>query len=153
MSGLNRHYYDRHYWPLKIESCHDESILSWLEKHLCLIPMFPRRSGCSVVEGESISPEKVGKLTAAASRCWDAILRQNLTEFANAFRDSFEAQISMFPAMIQPGIEDYIEHVKPDVLAYKLTGAGGGGYLCCVTDGCRFPQDAIKIKIRRKESF
>ena len=28
MPGLNRHYYDGGYWPTRIESCHDESILS-----------------------------------------------------------------------------------------------------------------------------
>ncbi|MDE6514217.1 MAG: adenylyltransferase/cytidyltransferase family protein, partial [Muribaculaceae bacterium] len=52
MSGLNRHYYDNTYWPSKIESIHDEETLQWLEKHLCLVPTFPRRQGSSVVEGK-----------------------------------------------------------------------------------------------------
>lgn len=153
MSGLNRHYYDAHYWPSKIESCHDEDMLDWLEKHLCLVPMFPRRQDCSVVEGKDITPEKVKALTEAASRCWDAIIKRDLVGFAEAFRDSFNAQISMFPAMMQPGVSEEIEKVKPDVLAWKMTGAGGGGYLCCVTDGEHLPEGAKKIKIRRKDSF
>lgn len=69
MSGLNRHYYDGHYWPSRIESCHDEEILSWLESHVCLVPMFPRRPGCSVVDGKDITPAKVKDLTEAADRC------------------------------------------------------------------------------------
>lgn len=153
MSGLTRHYYDRHYWPSEIESCHDESILGWLEEHLCLVPMFPRRPGCSVVDGKDITPEKVARLTGAASRCWDAILRRDIHEFASAFQASFEAQISMFPGMIQPGVAEEIEKVRPDVLAWKMTGAGGGGYLCCVTDGKHQPSGAINIKIRRKDTF
>ena len=153
MSGLTRHYYDRHYWPSAIESCHDEEILSWLEQHLCLVPMFPRRPGCSVVDGNDITPEKVGRLTEAAARCWDAILRRDLMEFANAFRDSFDAQIAMFPAMMQPGVSEEIEKVRPDVLAWKMTGAGGGGHLCCVTDGIKLPEGGIRIKIRRKDTF
>lgn len=56
MSGLTRHYYDGHYWPSRIESCHDEETLSWLEDHVCLVEMFPRRPGCSVVENKADKP-------------------------------------------------------------------------------------------------
>lgn len=152
MSGLNRHYYDGHYWPVKIESCHDEAILDWLENHICLVPMFPRRPGCSVVEGKDITPEKVSRLTEAAERCWHAIMARDLGGFAEAFRDSFNAQIAMFPAMMQPGVQEYIDQWSPKALAWKMLGAGGGGYLALVTD--RIPDDGvIRIKIRRKDSF
>lgn len=152
MSGLNRHYYDGHYWPVKIESCHDEAILDWLENHICLVPMFPRRPGCSVVEGKDITPEKVSRLTEAAERCWHAIMARDLGGFAEAFRDSFNAQIAMFPAMMQPGVQEYIDRWSPKALAWKMLGAGGGGYLALVTD--RIPDNSvIRIKIRRKDSF
>lgn len=152
MSGLNRHYYDGHYWPVKIESCHDEAILDWLENHICLVPMFPRRPGCSVVEGKDITPEKVSRLTDAAERCWHAIMARDLGGFAEAFRDSFNAQIAMFPAMMQPGVQEYIDQWSPKALALKMLGAGGGGYLALVTD--RIPDNGvIRIKIRRKDSF
>lgn len=152
MSGLNRHYYDGHYWPVKIESCHDEAILDWLENHICLVPMFPRRPGCSVVEGKDITPEKVSRLTDAAERCWHAIMARDLGGFAEAFRDSFNAQIAMFPAMMQPGVQEYIDQWSPKALAWKMLGAGGGGYLALVTD--RIPDSGvIRIKIRRKDSF
>lgn len=152
MSGLNRHYYDGHYWPVKIESCHDEAILDWLENHICLVPMFPRRPGCSVVEGKDITPEKVSRLTDAAERCWHAIMARDLGGFAEAFRDSFNAQIAMFPAMMQPGVQEYIDQWSPKALAWKMLGAGGGGYLALVTD--KIPDNGvIRIKIRRKDSF
>lgn len=152
MSGLNRHYYDGHYWPVKIESCHDEAILDWLENHICLVPMFPRRPGCSVVEGKDITSEKVSHLTDAAERCWHAIMARDLGGFAEAFRDSFNAQIAMFPAMMQPGVQEYIDQWSPKALAWKMLGAGGGGYLALVTD--RIPDNGvIRIKIRRKDSF
>lgn len=153
MSGLNRHYYDGRYWPSKIESCHDEETLSWLENHLCLVPMFPRRPGCSVVEGKDVTPAKVKALTSAADRCWNAIMSRNLDAFAAAFSDSFNAQAAMFPAMMQPGVAEEIEKASRSALAWKMTGAGGGGYLCCVTDGVNLPEGAIKIKIRRKDTF
>ena len=40
--GLTRHYYEGAYWPTEIESCHDESVLTWLEDHLSLINLWPR---------------------------------------------------------------------------------------------------------------
>lgn len=150
-SGLTRHYYDGHYWPVKIESCHDEDILSWLESHICLVPMFPRRPGCSVVEGKDINPDKVKALTSAADRCWDAIMARDLKAFAAAFRDSFDAQVAMFPAMMQPGVQEHIDHWADKALAWKMLGAGGGGHLALVVD--EIPEGTIPIKIRRKESY
>ena len=149
MSGLNRHWYDNTYWPTKIESCHDEKTLSWLEEHLCMVPMFPRRPGCSVVEGKDITPGKVAALAKAADDCWEAIMHRDLEAFAKAFKASFEAQISMFPAMVQPGVEEYIERWRDTALAYKMPGAGGGGYLAMVVD--RIPEGAIALRIRRRE--
>ena len=149
MSGLTRHFYDGHYWPARIESCHDEATLRWLEEHICLVEMFPRRPGCSVVEGKDINPEKVKALTAAADRCWDAIMARDLNRFAEAFRDSFEAQVAMFPAMMQPGVQEHIDRWKDKALAWKMLGAGGGGHLALVVD--EIPAEGvIPIKIRRK---
>lgn len=149
ISGLSRHYYDGHYWPERIETVHDEEILSWLESHVCVVPMFPRRPGCSVVEGKDITPLKVEALTEAASRCWDAILAKNLPAFAAAFRDSFEAQVAMFPAMMQPGVQEWIDRIKPHALAWKMLGAGGGGHLLLAVE--TIPDFAIPIRIRRRD--
>ena len=134
MPGLTRHFYDCHFWPERIESCTDEGVLSWLEAHLCLVPMFPRREGCSVVEGSQIGETGARALASAADRCWDAILARDLDAFARAYADSFRAQLSLFPAMIQPGVQDYIDRyaATDGVLAWKMTGAGGGGYLLLV---------------------
>lgn len=147
MSGLTRHYYDNHYWPARIESCHDEQILSWLESHICLVPMFPREADYSVVEGKEITPDKVRALTGAASRCWDAIMAKDLDGFARAFADSFVAQVAMFPAMMAPGVQKYIDRWSQVARAWKMTGAGGGGYLCLVVD--TIPEGAIPVTIRR----
>ena len=150
--GLCRHYYDNHFWPEKIETCYDETVLSWLEEHLCMIPMFPRRPGCSVVEGKDITEPKVRALAAAADACWNAIMDMDLEGFAAAYLASFEAQIAMFPAMIQPGVQEYIDKYSamPGVMAWKMPGAGGGGYLALVCSGREaFPEGAIPLVIRR----
>ena len=154
MPGLVRHYYDKRYWPLKFESCNDEEILQWLENHLVMIPMEPRKPGCSVVEGKDINETKVKALAKAADDCWNAIMLKDLNAFAKAYQASFNAQVAMFPAMIQGCVQSYIDAYKDKVLAYKMPGAGGGGYLACVVeDANRFAeehQEAIKLTIRRK---
>ena len=170
--GLCRHYYNNRFWPEKIETCYDEGILSWLEQHLVMIPMEPRRPGCSVVEGKDITETKVKALAKAADDCWNAIMSRDLNAFAAAFKASFEAQVAMFPAMIHPSLEcrdegsesvGKVESIQqvidrwsavPGVLAWKMPGAGGGGYLACVVeDAPQFVQmhtESFKLTIRRK---
>ena len=146
--GLSRHYYDNNYWPDKIETCVDEDILCWLEEHICMKLMFPRRPGTSVVKGCNLNEENVKALADAASRCWDAIMRKDLDGFAAAFKASFEAQIKLFPGMLADGVEEEIAKYKDQVLAWKMPGAGGGGYLAMV---CEKPlEDSIRVKIRRR---
>ena len=150
--GLARHYYNGHFWPEKVEYTQDPVVLGWLEEHLCMIPMFPRRPDCNVLEGKDITPVKVRALATAADQCWEAIQRRDLDGFAAAYKASFEAQVAMFPAMIQPGVQDYIDRysAKPGVLAWKMPGAGGGGYLALVCqDRAHFPDGAIPLTIRR----
>lgn len=154
LPGLSRHYYNNHFWPDKIETCTEAGILAWLEDHLCLIPLEPRSPKCSVVEGKAISEPKVRALAAAADRCWDAIMARDLDAFASAYNDSFDAQIAMFPSMIQGPVQDAIDRWSNEegVLGWKLTGAGGGGYLLLVTVRAgQFAEkhpEAIRISIR-----
>ena len=147
--GLSRHYYDNHYWPEQIETIHDEATLAWLEEHLCMIPTFPRPEGTSVVAGCHIDEIGVKALSSAAERCWTAILNHDLSAFAEAYQASFEAQIAMFPAMVTPEVQAYIEQYRDKALAWKLSGAGAGGYLALVVE--EIPEEAIRLKIRRRE--
>jgi hypothetical protein len=156
MPGLVRHHYDNRFWPDRFESCHDEKILQWLENHLCMIPMEPRKPGCSVIVGKDITTEKVQALAQAADDCWTAILNRDLDAFAAAYKASFNAQTAMFPAMIQGCVQSFIDTYAPmpEVLAWKMPGAGGGGYLALVvTDRdvfCQSHPEAIPLTIRRK---
>lgn len=165
--GLCRHYYDNNFWPTKIEHTNDEMTLRFLEQHLVMIPMEPRKPGCSVVEDKDITPQKVQALASAAEACWNAIIAKDLHAFANAYKASFNAQVAMFPGMLTPtyhGHEDldntYIQKtidkysVLDGVLAWKMPGAGGGGYLALVvTDSHQFTSqnpEAIQLHIRRE---
>jgi hypothetical protein len=79
----------------------------------------------------------------------------DLNAFAAAYKASFDAQIAMFPAMIQGSVQEYIDKYSSleDVLAWKMPGAGGGGYLACVVKDalafCQNQPEGISLKIRR----
>lgn len=150
--GLCRHYYDKGYWPTKIETCNDAEVLNWLENHLIMIPMPPRSGDCCVTTGADINQEKAMRLAAAAERCWEAILRRDLPAFAKNYQESFNAQVALFPAMIQGPVQSYMDEFGSKVLAYKMPGAGGGGYLACVVEDSdkMVAADQIRLKIRRQ---
>ena len=146
--GICRHYYDKEYWPLKIETIHDEEHLSWLEEHLWMITLWPRPAGLTLLDETYINTQNVRKLINAAEGCWNGIVQKDLKKFAEFFKESFEAQITMFPAMMNQKIQYVINEYKDGVLAWKLAGAGGGGYLVLVSE--KPVINAMKLKIRRR---
>lgn len=76
------------------------------------------------MEGSHIDRPRVEALAKAADECWHAILDMDLERFAMAYKASFDAQTAMFPAMIQPGVQEYIDRYssEDDVLAWKMPG-------------------------------
>lgn len=53
----------------------------------------------------------------------------------------------MFPAMVNDKVQKAIDEYKDKALAWKLAGAGGGGYLILVSE--KPIKGAIRIKVRR----
>jgi len=151
MPGLNRHYYDNTFWPSAIEPISDEAILTWLENRIYLVLLWPRPAGTNLLNETYITKENVKALTDAADIAWKGIINKDFTKFAEGANLSFEAQVRMFPAMITPEVKNAIEPYKEKVPAMKLAGAGGGGYLVLFSDNP--VQNAIKIKIRRRNGF
>jgi len=151
MPGLNRHFYDNGYWPTKFESIHDESTLLWLEEHISMVMLWPREADLELLEDTKINRENVQSLAEAADNTWNAIIHKDLQKFSKGFLDSFHAQIKMFPSMVNARIQKEINKYKNKALAWKLAGAGGGGYLILVSD--TQIEGAMSIKIRRKDSL
>lgn len=146
--GLNIMHYNGEYWPHKIESCFDEAVLSWLEELLYFMPLNPRASGYDVLSDTKINAKNAKALADATFATWEAIMKRNALEFGQQFKASFEAQVAMFPNMINKEVLNMIERHREEALGWKLSGAGGGGYLVLVSE--KHVPEAIKIKIRRK---
>ena len=149
LPGLNRANYQGQYWPASIESVQDEAILSWIEQHLYLITLGPRTQEYEVLADTRITTQGACDLADAAKGCWEAILKRDAQAFGKYFTQSFEAQIAMFPNMADADIFAMIDQYRDQALGWKLSGAGGGGYLILVAE---HPiQHATQIKIRRND--
>jgi cytidyltransferase-like protein len=148
MPGLNRLDYNNNYWPESITSIYDENILSWLENHLYLITLGPRDGLYDVLENTVINKKNAEELRFAATKCWDSILKTDLKNFGLSFRQAFEAQYKMFPNMVYDDLFRVIDKYKNSVYGWKLSGAGGGGYLIFVAETPI--EGAMQVKVRRK---
>jgi cytidyltransferase-like protein len=147
MPGLNKLDYEGGYWPAKITNVYNEDILSWIEKYIYLITLGPRVNEFDVLDNKVINKENAGALSYAAEMCWKSILNKDLENYGLFFRKSFEAQIKMFPNMVYDDIFKVIDRYKGQSFGWKLSGAGGGGYLIFIAP--KAIEGAIQIKIRR----
>jgi cytidyltransferase-like protein len=148
--GLNIMHYNGDYWPDSIASCLDEDILFWIEERLHFLPLSPRATGYDVLSGTNINKENAKALADATLDVWNSIMQKDLAAFGNHFRRSFEGQVAMFPNMVNKEVARTIDAYKKHALGWKLSGAGGGGYLVLVSE--KDVPGTIKIKIRRKKS-
>ena len=87
-------------------------------------------------------------LAEATECCWQAILEQDIAGFGASMRQAFEGQIALFPHMINPGVADLIDVYRDRALGWKLSGAGGGGYLILVAD--RPIEHSVRVVVRRE---
>jgi cytidyltransferase-like protein len=146
--GLAYSYYENEYWPARIEHRLDESLLRFVESALYLVPLGPRYADYDVLADTVIDRDHAGALAAAAEDHWRAILNRDIVAFGRSMRAGYEAQVAMFPRMSNERIVALIAEYRDRVLGWKLSGAGGGGYLILVSD--RPVPDAVRIIARRE---
>ena len=146
--GLAYAYYDNDYWPQYIENHLEERLLTFLENALYLVPLGPRYEDFDVLADTHINKENAKNLADATERNWQAILDQDIGKFGASLREMFEAQVAMFPAMLNQRVEAVIDRYRESALGWKLTGAGGGGYLVVASD--KPIPHAVRIIARRE---
>jgi cytidyltransferase-like protein len=150
MPGINRFFYEKgEYWPSKFENISDLATIKWLEERLYMITLWPRPADFIVLAKTNINSDNVMRLSAAAEKAWEGLKSRDIRTFADGFAASFAAQVTMFPLMMNNKISEIIDNYRSDALAWKLSGAGGGGYLVLISE--KEIPNAIRVKIRIKD--
>ena len=150
MPGINRFFYEEgQYWPSKFETISDLATIKWLQDRLYMVTLWPRPADFVVLENTNITPENVKKLADASEMAWEGLKNRDIKTFSKGFSDSFESQVRMFPKMMNDKIARVIDDHRDKAVAWKLSGAGGGGYLILISEE-EIP-NAIKIRIRIKD--
>jgi cytidyltransferase-like protein len=150
MPGINRFFYEKEkYWPSKFESITDVSTIKWLEERLYMVTLWPRPADFVVLENTNVTAGQVKKLTEAADMTWNGLNKKDIKVFTEGFSASFVAQVTMFPKMMNDKIAEVIDSHRDKALAWKLSGAGGGGYLILISE--EEISNAIRVNIRIKD--
>lgn len=146
--GLAKANYTGSYWPDSIDRLQDELAIQFVENALYLVMLGPRHADYDVLANTQINANRAKALAEAAEGCWQAIQQKDIQALGHTVRASFEAQIAMFPNMMNEAVVQLIEKYKDVALGWKLSGAGGGGYLILVSD--KPIENAIQIVARRE---
>jgi cytidyltransferase-like protein len=146
--GLAKADYEGDYWPTRFTHVTDEDTIRFVESSLHLVTLGPRFAEFDVLANTRIDRAGAKSLADAADGCWQAILDHDIKRFGKYFRASFEAQIAMFPNMMNETVVSMIDQYKDVALGWKLSGAGGGGYLILVSD--QPVADATRVIARRE---
>lgn len=150
MPGINKFFYDKgKYWPSKFETISDLLTIKWLEDRLYMLTLWPRPDGYNVLSDTYINTENVKKLADAAELAWEGLITMDFEKFTDGFLNSFRSQVRMFPKMMNPDIQKIIDQYQDKARAWKLSGAGGGGYLILISE--KEIPNAFRIKIRVKD--
>ena len=144
--GLAKANYRGEYWPTSIERVTYENVVQFVEDSLYLITLGPRHADFDVLADTKIDEKGAKALGDAAEACWQAIKELDVAGFGKSMRAAFEAQVAMFPNMMNDDVRQLIEQYQDDALGWKLSGAGGGGYLILVAD--KPIENAVRITAR-----
>ncbi len=147
MPGLSRLQYDNGYWPTSIENRTDEDLLQWIEKRIWILPLYPRHNDYDVMADTNITAENVKSLSLASENCWQAIVSRNAKKWGFYTTEAFNAQKCIFPNMVPNDVYDIIKQYENDALGWKISGAGGGGYLVFISE--KPLEKCFQITIRR----
>jgi len=147
--GLNKLAYSGGYLPFEIETILSDETLTWLENVIQLIPLPPRESDYDPYVGSNINRESAQRLMRSSEACWSAIVEKNAGKLGAALTACLEAQLEMFPAMMNQSLRNRLQNLQSQVAGAKFSGAGGGGYLVAISE--KKHPNACQFQIRRSE--
>jgi cytidyltransferase-like protein len=144
--GINRLYYNGGYWPEKIESTTRKDICDWLSDVLYLVPLKPRPQGYDPLKIMNLEKQLIKELGESGDRCWEAILKKDVTGLGGALKDTLLSWKKILPYTVPDSIMNEIETKYFPYYPGAITSGCGGGYVIVVSD--KPVKGSIKIKVR-----
>jgi cytidyltransferase-like protein len=145
--GLAYAYYEGEYWPSRIDHRLDEPLLQFVESSIYLVSLGPRFGDYDVMANTHCNRENAKALADAAEGHWQAILDRDILRFGQTMREVFDAQVALFPNTMNERVSSLIDEYRDCAIGWKLSGAGGGGYLVLVAE--KPIADAVRVVARR----
>ena len=105
-----------------------------MESSIYLVSLGPRFGDYDVMAKTNFNRENAKALADAADGHWQAILDRDILRFGQTMREVFDAQVTLFPNTMNDRVAAIIEEYRNSVLGWKLSGAGGGGYMVLVSE-------------------
>ncbi|MAS97344.1 MAG: cytidyltransferase [Kiritimatiellaceae bacterium] len=144
--GVNRLDFNGGFWPENIETCIDEEICDWLEKHIVLVPLFERPESYDPLLQQNITRAGVQRLGLTGRMCFDAILRKDLENFGHSLTATHDAWRELLPLTTSDEIDRVLDSYNDQCTGRVTTGCGGG-YVILATD--QQIEDGLRISVRR----
>ncbi len=135
LPGLNKLNYHNGYFPESIEKILAEDTLQYIENHVSLIGLPPREPDYDMYRDRKITAAAVQRLAESSEKAWKAILAKDTLSWGFYTKECLEAQKEIFPHILTGAVEEAIRKYQDLAYGWKLTGAGGGGYLILIHDG------------------
>lgn len=141
--------YNGKYIPEDIKFVQDEEAYKFIEKHLFLVPLKPRPEDYDLFLDARFEEKNAWHCNLGTNLLETGIKTRDIFKFGLGMFLSYQGYIDTFPATFPKYIKDTIEKYEADydIYGWKLTGAGGGGYLVLVSDD--IIKEGLRIKIRR----
>ena len=124
--GFAKSDYSGSYWPDRVTHKRDASVAQFVDDHIRLVPLGPRAGEYDVLSDTDIDAAGARRLAVAADRCWEALLDRNLSGFGAAVRASFDAQIAMFPHMVNGDIRRTLRQYEGYFVRLEAVWRGRG---------------------------
>ena len=146
LPGVNRLHYNGDYWPDYIQSSVDKEICDWLTGVIHLVPLKHRPDGYDPLKEMHLEKHFIRDLGDAGDRCWESILKKDISGFGKALSDTLISWKKILPLTVPDDIMKEMETIYFSEYPGAITSGCGGGYIIVVSEN-EVPGE-VRIKVR-----
>jgi len=125
-------------FPVRIESCEDPGVASWLEANLRILPVNQRAPGYNPLVTKNLEPGWIRRLGESGRDCFDSIVARDLKGLQASMNECMLAWEAILPAtlrdpLIQVDLMGLLDFYRARYGGAMYSGCGGG-YLFIATE-------------------